>query len=98
IKNQHWIVSYDNVREINELYAAFHRVTYGIGYSARSTRTGSEAMFFSDKLVVPKLIGPLTHARTRRKKDCDAKSVRLVGGQKRLVQSQRKRSRVGADS
>jgi DNA adenine methylase len=83
IKRQHWIVSYDNVPEINELYADFHRATYGIGYSARSTRTGSEAMFFSDGLVVPKLIGPLTGIRTRRKPDGKVATVQRIRIRKR---------------
>ncbi len=90
IKQQHWIVSYDNVPEINQLYAAFHRVTYGIGYSARSTKTGSEAMFFSDKLIVPKLVGPLTHARTRRKKDGGVAASMRDSGRKRKSQLQPK--------
>lgn len=66
IKNQFWVVSYDNVPEINSLYADFHRITYGIGYSARAARIGSEAMFFSPNLIVPKPIGPLANVRTRR--------------------------------
>jgi DNA adenine methylase len=60
IKRQSWIVSYDNVRAIRGLYDTSRYVTYDIGYSARSSRRGSEIMFFSDALVVPPLVGPIT--------------------------------------
>ncbi|MBC7637386.1 MAG: DNA adenine methylase [Acetobacteraceae bacterium] len=52
-----WIVSYDNVQPIRDIYSGCQRVIYGIGYSARGTRQGSEVMFFSESLDVPPLIG-----------------------------------------
>lgn len=60
VVEQRWIVSYDNVSEIRELYEGCPRVIYGIGYSARNVREGSEAMFFSENLSVPKLTGAIT--------------------------------------
>lgn len=60
ISKQSWIVSYDNVPAVRELYDGCQRVIYSIGYSARSTRKGSEAMFFSEKLIAPPLTGPIT--------------------------------------
>ncbi len=54
---QRWMVSYDNVKEIRALYTAARHVTYDIGYSARSARTGSEVMFFADGLKVPPDLG-----------------------------------------
>lgn len=60
IQRQQWIVSYDNVAPIRELYDGFQRVIYGIGYSARGARTGSEVMFFSNGLTTPALSGPIT--------------------------------------
>jgi DNA adenine methylase len=59
ITRQKWIVSYDNVRPVRELYSGWLRATYRIGYSARSSRQGSEIMFFCDGLNVPSLEGPL---------------------------------------
>jgi len=56
---QHWIVSYDNVKEIRRLYAGTRHVTYDIGYSARSARTGSEVMLFADDLKVPHGLGSI---------------------------------------
>jgi DNA adenine methylase len=54
-----WIVSYDNVNAIKELYAGFRTVTYNVGYTAREQRTGKEVMFFSPKLIASDLIGPV---------------------------------------
>jgi len=59
ITRQTWIVSYDNVQPIRSLYAQSRHLTYDIGYSARSSRQGSEVMFFSDGLQVPPLVGPI---------------------------------------
>ena len=54
---QRWMVSYDNVKEIRDLYARARHVIYDIGYSARSARTGSEVMFFADGVKVPPDLG-----------------------------------------
>ena len=51
---QNWIVSYDDVREINKLYKLAHKTKYGLGYSAREVKKGREVMFFSPNLTVPK--------------------------------------------
>lgn len=59
VTRQRWIVSYDNVPPICEMYAGRRRAIYDIGYSARRTHQGSEAMFFSDGLKVPSLVGPI---------------------------------------
>ena len=68
---QRWIVSYDNVRPIRQLYKGLRHFVYDIGYSARSASQGSEVMFFCDGLKVPRLIGPVTvtedRTRIRRK-------------------------------
>ena len=56
---QKWIVSYDNVQPIRDLYPGARHVIYDIGYSARSASRGSEVMFFCDGLKVPPLIGPI---------------------------------------
>ena len=53
-----WIVSYDNVPSIRALYTGYQQIVYGIGYSARVAREGSEIMFFSNALKVVPLLGP----------------------------------------
>ena len=60
IKKQKWIVSYDNVPAIRALYKTAPHIVYSIGYSARSATQGSEAMFFSDTLKVPPVVGSIT--------------------------------------
>ena len=66
IARQNWIVSYDNVRQVRDLYAGCKSVTYRIGYSARSTRQGAEIMFFCNSLKVPQLVGPIKEIRAGR--------------------------------
>lgn len=59
MNSQSWIVSYDNVEAIKTLYSRFRHIVYDVGYSARETRQGREAMFFSPGLVIPDLVGPV---------------------------------------
>lgn len=59
MSNQFWIVSYDNVVAIKKLYSGFRSIVYNVGYTARERRVGKEVMFFSDKLSVPSLVGPV---------------------------------------
>lgn len=48
-----WIVSYDDVSAIHDLYNSDAWLQYTIGYSARRSFQGREAMFFSPNLIVP---------------------------------------------
>lgn len=59
IKRQKWIVSYDNIEAIRLLYNGYQRIEYGLSYSARDARSGSEVMFFCNKLSVPAPIGAM---------------------------------------
>lgn len=59
IVRQRWIVSYDNVKPIRDLYKGKQYITYDIGYSARTASTGSEVMFFGEGLKVPSVTGPI---------------------------------------
>ncbi len=54
-----WIVSYDNVDPIRELYSGLRNVVYNVGYTAREDRLGREVMFFSPKPAIPALVGPI---------------------------------------
>ncbi len=56
---QKWIVSYDNVRPILDLYKGCRHVVYSIGYSAHSSSKGSEVMFFGRGVKAPPLVGPI---------------------------------------
>lgn len=53
ISRQKWIVSYDNVAPIRNLYSNHEHIIYELGYSAREVRKGSEVMFFCDSLKIP---------------------------------------------
>lgn len=48
-----WIVSYDNVQAIKNLYSSARNFEYNIHYSARSASIGSEIIFFDGKLRIP---------------------------------------------
>jgi DNA adenine methylase len=65
VKRQKWIVSYDNVESIREMYVGSRSIDYSIGYSAREARMGSEVMFFCDALEVPALVRPMKSTRKR---------------------------------
>lgn len=48
-----WVVSYDNTDEIRAMYAYARSFTYGLHYTAQRRYTGSEVMFFSERLTLP---------------------------------------------
>jgi DNA adenine methylase len=55
---QPWIVSYDNVKPIRDLYQDKRQVTFGIWYTAGKRYAGKEVMVFSDALTIPSVIEP----------------------------------------
>lgn len=50
-----WVVSYDNADEIKEMYAYATPYAYGLNYTAQRRYTGSEVMFFSNRIEAPLL-------------------------------------------
>lgn len=63
IKNLHWIVSYDNTPEIKKIYKWVNfkkHMEYSLLHTALSAREGKEILFFSKKLIIPKVISPTT--------------------------------------
>lgn len=48
--SRRWVVSYDNVTEIQQMYRMSSAFTYGLNYTAQRRYVGSEVMFFSKKL------------------------------------------------
>jgi hypothetical protein len=54
-----WVVSYDDVMPIHNLYEDWYWLQYSLNYSARNRLRGREAMFFSDGLIVPEVPRPL---------------------------------------
>ena len=59
IENMNWIVSYDDVRPIHDLYSESAWLRYTLSYSARNNFRGREAMFFSSGLKIPEVKSPL---------------------------------------
>ena len=52
-----WIVSYDNVPEIQQLYSAFERKEFSFKHTAHTSKVGKEVIFFSDNLIQPDVEG-----------------------------------------
>ncbi|MET3046838.1 DNA adenine methylase [Flavobacterium covae] len=54
IKNIKWIVSYDNVPQIKELYKDCSMKEYSFKHTAYTSRSGQEILFFSDNINKPR--------------------------------------------
>lgn len=50
---QPWMVSYDNVDPISELYKKYKSIEYKLSYSVNNRYAGSEIIFFSNNLLLP---------------------------------------------
>lgn len=59
VLNQRWMVSYDSVPEVYEIYSPFRHKKYSLSYSAGTREKGSEVIFFSHALVVPSVEDPV---------------------------------------
>jgi len=68
IENIKWIVSYDNVPEIQQLYSECSKKEFSFRHTAYKFRTGYEVLFFSDNIRQPEmeLWNPL-HFKAKRK-------------------------------
>ncbi|MGK3142625.1 DNA adenine methylase [Pantoea sp. C2G6] len=51
----HWVATYDNTKEIKEIYKNQTLIDFDLQYSAQSKRVGSEVIIFSKNLEVPDL-------------------------------------------
>ena len=56
IQNIKWIVSYDNVPEIQKLYAECPKKEFSFKHTAYEIREGKEIMFFSANIEQPKIV------------------------------------------
>lgn len=48
-----WVLSYDNCRQIRDLYREVRRVRFALGYSAREWRLGRELLIFKPDVTFP---------------------------------------------
>ncbi len=73
IKNIKWIVSYDNVTEIQRLYSGFEKKEYSFKHTAYQIREGKEVLFFSNNLNTPQLYNRNPVRYKYLKKDTESK-------------------------
>ena len=59
INHLNWIVSYDDVKEVYNLYRKFKWLKYSLSYSAQNRTRGNEIMFFCDRLNIPDVTKPM---------------------------------------
>lgn len=55
IKNIKWIVSYDNVPQIQQLYVDYSKKEYSFSHTAYKSRVGQEVLFFSKNITQPQI-------------------------------------------
>lgn len=59
---KNWVVSYDGVPEVKQLYSKFRSIVYRLSYSAQDRYKGAEVMFFSNSLAIPDAVRPMHFA------------------------------------
>lgn len=57
---RNWIISYDNHPQIRTAYRGCRKLVYSLPYSAARKYEGSEVMFFSKGLAIPRVESPLS--------------------------------------
>lgn len=55
IKNIKWIVSYDNVPQIQKLYSKYTKKEFSFKHTAYKSREGKEILFFSNNIMQPSI-------------------------------------------
>ena len=53
LKNRKWIVTYDNVNEIKNMYKKVESIEFELQYTLQEKKSASEVMFFSKKVERP---------------------------------------------
>lgn len=53
VKKARWVLTYDNVPQVCDLYSARRRRLFSLNYSAHRVAQAQEVMVFSDSLVIP---------------------------------------------
>lgn len=78
-----WIVSYDNVKPIRDLYSKFRQTTFDINYHAGNASKGSEVFVFSDNLWVPEIENPTDKEKIKYYAQQSVYAMRVSGGFRR---------------
>ncbi len=50
-----WIVSYDNVNEIREIYQDLNMADYSLNYTAQDKKKGLEVIIYNDGVKIPEI-------------------------------------------
>jgi DNA adenine methylase len=58
ISEHKWLVSYDNEKEIRNLYKKNKKFTYSLNYSAVNSTSGSEVIIYHKDLIIPRVGRP----------------------------------------
>lgn len=58
--NHPWVISYDNVNEIKEIYKKYRKDEYFLNYTANEKRKGSEVIFFANNISIPSSVNDLS--------------------------------------
>ncbi|REK65686.1 MAG: DNA methyltransferase [Cohnella sp.] len=56
--DKYWLITYDNIGSIKEMYKEMRQMIYSLNYSAANRYAGSEIMIFSDSLNIPNVDNP----------------------------------------
>ena len=56
-RNARWVVSYDAVVPIMDIYSDFDPILYTLNYSAGAVGSGREVIYLSDALALPEIEG-----------------------------------------
>jgi DNA adenine methylase len=57
-RDKYWLITYDNIGSIKEMYKEMRQMIYSLNYSAANRYAGSEIMIFSDRLNIPNVDNP----------------------------------------
>ena len=52
-----WVLTYDNAREISELYKECNQYLYTLNYSAAEKKIGTELLITDNGIIVPRILG-----------------------------------------
>ncbi|MGJ8689850.1 MAG: DNA adenine methylase [Gammaproteobacteria bacterium] len=47
-----WVMSYDNCKQINEIYESYRRIAFNLSYSAHTAKVGSELLIYNESLII----------------------------------------------
>lgn len=54
-----WIISYDNVPQVKNIYSGYRFLEYDLNYSAQQRYKGAEIIYFCNELIIPNINNPI---------------------------------------